>query len=67
MVQAVYSLKKPVQQVVKLLDTVEMQISMDPLKFSTFVSELRKESSMQYFCDRMKSTCSECDNVSLST
>ena len=58
MIQAIRSLKKPVQQLVKLLDTVEIQISLDPLKFDTFVNELRP---MQHLCDKLRSTCGECD------
>ena len=69
MITAIRSLKKPVQQVIvrKLLDTVEMQIIIDPLKFDTFVSELRKDRPMQHLCDKLRSTCGECDNVCLST
>ena len=67
MIQAICSLKKPVQRLVKLLDTVEIQISLDPLKFDTFVKELRKDRPMQHLCDKLRSTCGECDNVCLST
>ena len=67
MVQAIFSLKKPVQQVVKLLDTIEIQISLDPHKFYKFVNELEKDRPMQHLCDKLRSTCGECDNVCLST
>ena len=61
-------MKKPVEQIVKqLLDTVEMQISMDPLKFDTFVDVLEKDKQLQHLCDKLRSTCCECDNVCLST
>ena len=70
MIKALRSLKKPGEQikVQKLLDIVEIQISIDPLKFDTFVTELRKDSQpMQHLCDKLRSTCGECDNVCLST
>ena len=67
MLQAIRSLKNPVQQMVKLLDTVEIQISLDPLKFVTFVNELEKDRTMQHLCDKLRSTCGECDNVCQST
>ena len=68
MIKALCSSKKPVQQIIvwKLLDIVEIQISMDPLKFNTFVTELRKDRPMQHLCDKLRSTCGECDNVCLS-
>ena len=69
MLQTIHSLENPVQQAIKLLDTVEMQISMDPLKFNTFVDELKKDSAypMHHLCDKLISTCGECDNVCLIT
>ena len=67
MLRAIRSLKKPVQQTVKLLDTVEIQIGLDPCKFDCFVDELEKDSPMQHLCDKLRSTCGECDNVCLST
>ena len=67
MLQAIHSLKKPVQQIVKLLDTVEIQISLDPCKFNKFVDVLEEDRSLQHLCDELRSTCGECDNVCLST
>ena len=70
MIQAVFSLKKPVQQTVKLLDTVEMQISLDPHKFYKFMNELEKDSAdpMQNLCHKLRSTCGEyVHDVRLST
>ena len=50
-----------------LLDSVEGQIKMNPQKFYKFVDELEKDSPMQHLCDKLRSTCGECDNVCLST
>ena len=50
-----------------LLDSVEGQIKMDPQNFYKFVDELEKDSPMQHLCDKLRSTCGECDNVCLST
>ena len=62
MQETICSLEKPVQQIVKLLDTVEMQISVDPLKFEVFVNELRKDSALKQLGDKLRSTCGEYDN-----
>ena len=67
MLQAIGFLEKPQQfQIVKLLDTVKIQISLDPDVFYKFVDVLEKGSSMQHLCDELRSTCGECDNVCLS-
>ena len=55
------------QQRTELLDAVERQISLDPQIFYKFVDELEKDSPMQHLCDKLRSTCGECDNVCLST
>ena len=66
MVQVIRSLEKPQQIVKQLLDTVKIQISLDPDVFYKFVEVLEKSSSMQQLCDKLRSTCGECDNVCLS-
>ena len=65
--RTICSLERPVQQRTELLDAVERQISLDPQNFYKFVDELEKDSPMQHFCDKLRSTCGECDNVCLST
>ena len=50
-----------------LLDAIETMISMDPHNFYKFVGELEKDSPMQHLCDKLRSTCGECDNVCQST
>ena len=69
MLQDILSLEQ--DKVELLLDNVKKQISMDPLKFNTFVNVLRKAKDRQrttkFLCDKLRSTCGECDNVCLST
>ena len=65
--RSIYSLQMLTQQMETLLDSVEGQIKMDPQNFYKFVDELEKDSPMQHLCDKLRSTCGECDNVCLST
>ena len=65
--RAICSLESPVKQRTKLLEALERQISLDPQKFYKFVDELKKDKPMQHFCDKLRSTCGECDNACLST
>ena len=67
MIQVIWSLEEPIQQTVKLLDTVEIQISLNPQNFHKFVDVLAKDRPMQHLCDKLRSTCGECDNVCQST
>ena len=48
-----------------MLDYVEIEISMDPLKFHMFVDELKKDSAYptHHLCDKLSSTFGECDNA----
>ena len=62
--RTICSLERPTQQRTELLDAVERQISLDPQNFYKFVNELEKDSPMQHLCDKLRSTCGECDNVS---
>ena len=41
--------------------------SADPHSFYKFVDKLEKDSPMQHFCEKPRSTCGECDNVCQST
>ena len=67
--QAICTLEEPAQQTVKLLDTIKIQISLDPDIFYKIVNELEKDNAftMKYLCAKLRSTCGECDNVCLST
>ena len=68
MKQTICSFEKPPEQRLKLLiDAVEGQIMLDPQNFYKFVDELEKDSPMQHLCDKLRSTCGECDNVCQST
>ena len=49
------------QKVSTLLDATETMISLHPQNFYTFVDELEKDSLMQHLCDKLRSTCGECD------
>ena len=60
--EVIRSLQEP-QQIVKLLDTVEIQISLDPLMFYKFVDKLEEYSPTQHLSDKLRSTCGKCDNV----
>ena len=60
--RTICSLQLPTQQVETLLDSVEGQIKMDPQNFYKFVDELERDSPMQHLCDKLRSTCGECDN-----
>ena len=55
------------QRVSELLAAIETMISMDPQNFYKFVDVLEKDSPMQHLCDKLRSTCGECDNVCQST
>ena len=55
------------QRVSELLDATETTIQLDPQNFHKFVEKLAKDSSMQHLCDKLRSTCGECDTVSTST
>ena len=60
--QTIYSLERPAQQRNELLDAVERQIRVNPQNFYKFVDELdSSDSSMQHLCDKLRSTCGECD------
>ena len=59
--RTICSLERPGQQTTELLDAVEGQISMDPQNFYKFVDELEKDRPMQHLCDKLRSTCGECD------
>ena len=62
--RTICSLERPTQQRTELLDAVERQISLNPQIFYKFVNELEKDSPMQHLCEKLRSTCGECDNVS---
>ena len=59
--RTICSLERPAQQRNELLDAVERQIRADPQNFYKFVDELEKDSPMQHLCDKLRSTCGECD------
>ena len=61
--RTICSQQLPTQQMETLLDSVEGQIKMDPQKFYKFVDELEKDSPMQHLCDKLRSTCGECDSM----
>ena len=53
------------QKVLELLNATETVIRFNPENFHKFVDELKKDSPMQHLCDKLRSTCGECDNVCL--
>ena len=55
------------QKAVELLNATEAVIKINPQIFYKFVDELEKDSPMQHLCDKLRSTCGECDNVCQST
>ena len=60
--RTICSLERPAQQRNELLDAVERQIRVNPQNFYKFVDELdSSDSSMQHLCDKLRSTCGECD------
>ena len=65
--RTIYLLERPAQQITELLDAVEGQIRLDPQNFYKFVDVLEKDRPMQHLCDKLRSTCGECDNVCQST
>ena len=54
------------QRVSVLLDASETMINMDPRSFYKFVGELEKDRPMQHLCDKLRSTCGECDKATVS-
>ena len=55
------------QKVSELLNATEAMIRVNPQKFYKFVDVLEKDSALQDLCDKLRSTCGECDNVCQST
>ena len=51
------------QIVSELLNAIDTTINLDPQSFYKFVDELEKDSPMQHLCDKLRSTCGECDIV----
>ena len=63
-------LKRTKQKVSEFLDEIEISLRLN-MTFHWFVENLMKEntenSSVQQLCDKLLSTCGECDNVCLNT
>ena len=55
------------EKISELLNATEAMIKDDPQNFYKFVDVLEKDRPMQHLCDKLRSTCGECDDVCLST
>ena len=55
------------QKVSELLNATEVMIKVNSQNFYKFVDVLEKGTPLQDLCDKLRSTCGECDNVCQST
>ena len=62
---AIFTLNEE-KQVIRLLESVMDHVEVDSHWFYKFVDVLEKDHGANRLCDRLRSTCGECDNVCLS-